>query len=83
MQALEVILFTAAGYEEKAPFWYLCAVQRHAAKLIPLLDEEHGVVLLEQFARQYSRGKLPIQREIQKLLEKRYPKKKKGFLKFL
>ena len=83
MQALDVILFTAVGYEEKAPFWYLCAVQRHAEKLIPLLDEAHCTVLLEQFERQYPSGKLPIQRDIQKLLKKRSPKKKKGFLKFL
>lgn len=80
-QALELILFTAVGYEEKSPYWYLCAVQRHAAKLIPLLDDPHRSVLREQFAQKYPGGKLPIQREIQQLLQKGAPQKKKSFRK--
>lgn len=80
--ALEVILLTAADYAEKSPYWYLCAVQRHAAKLIPLLDETHCAVLRERFEQQYPNGKLPIQREIQKLLEAKVPQKKRRFLRF-
>ena len=78
-QALERILFTAADYEEKSPYWDLCAVQRHAAKLIPLLEENHCAALREQFQQKYPNGMLPIQREIQKLLQKGSPQKKKGF----
>ena len=83
LQALEVILFTAVGYEEKAPFWYLCAVQRHAVKLIPLLDDPHRTALRIRFEEQYPGGRrLPIQKDIYRLLQKGSEKKKKGFLKF-
>lgn len=83
LQALEIILFTAIGYEEKSPFWYLCAVQRHAAKLIPLLDDSHRAALRVQFEEQYPSGRrLPIQKDVYRLLQKGSEKKKKGFLKF-
>lgn len=83
LQALERILFTAIGYEDKASFWYLCAVQRHAAKLIPLLDDSHRAELRTRFEEKYPAGRrLPIQRDIYQQLCKGAENKKKGFLKF-
>ena len=83
LQALKLLLFTAVGYEEKASFWYLCAVQRHAAKLIPLLDDSHRGDLRARFEENYPGGRrLPIQKEIYQLLSKSTETKKKGFLKF-
>ena len=83
LQALQIILFTAAGYEEKAPFWYLCAVQRHSMKLIPLLEEPGRKVLEENFEEKYPGGRrLPIQKDIYQLLQNGSDKKKKGFRKF-
>ncbi|MGN0977588.1 MAG: hypothetical protein ACI4PH_05980 [Faecousia sp.] len=83
VQALDILLFSAVGYEGKAPFGYLCAVQRHALKLIPLLDEAGRTTVLARFEAQYPSGRrLPIQKDIDKLLKQGSAPKKKGFLSF-
>lgn len=82
VRGLEIILFTAAGYEEKSPFWYLCAVQRHGAALIPLLEKEGREKVLAEFEEKYPAGRrLPIQKDVYKLLKKDSGKKR--FLPFL
>lgn len=71
VEALDILLFSAVGYEEKSPFWYLCAVQRHGLKLIALLEDGPRAEMLSRFESCYPRGKrLPIQKDIYKLLSK-------------
>lgn len=78
LEALELLLFAAVGHEEKAPFWYLTAVQRHGKLLIPLLDEAHRAHLLEAFVSRYPvRQQLPIQKELYQLLIKDQRQKKR------
>ena len=80
-EALNILLFSAVGYEGKAPFWYLCAVQRHAGKLISLLDDNGRAKMLEHFETHYPKGqRLPIQNDLYKLLAKGAGRKKWGFL---
>ena len=81
LEALEILLFAAVGYEEKAPFWYLTAVQRHGKLLIPRLDEAHRAQLLEKFLVNYPvRQQLPMQKELYQLLMKDTKQKKRFFL---
>lgn len=80
-EALDVILLGAAGNEEKAAYWYLCAVQRHALVLIPLLDEASRAEMLARFEARYPKGqRLPLQNDIVKLLSKGTGRKKWGWL---
>ena len=65
LEALDILLFSALGYEGRSPYWYLCAVQRHAVLLIPLLNEDSKAKLLERFEARYPKGqRLPIQNDI-------------------
>lgn len=81
VEALEYILFTALDYEEKAPFWYLTAVQRHTKLLIPLLADNSRKALLAEFEIRYPAGRrLPMQKELYRLLNKEDKKKKRFFL---
>lgn len=80
-EALEIILFQAVGNEGKAAYWYLCAVQRHAMVLLPLLDDACQAEVLAQFEAQYPKGRrLPLQNDIVKLLSKGTGRKRWGWL---
>ena len=56
LEALDILLFSVLGYEARAPYWYLCAVQRHAGTLIPLLSSDSRANLLERFETRYPKG---------------------------
>ena len=74
-------MFRAAGNEEQADYWYLCAVQRHAMVLIPLLDDASRAEVLAHFEARYPKGqRLPLQNDIVKLLSKGTSRKKWGWL---
>lgn len=81
LEALDILLFSAVGYEGKAPYGYLCAVQRHGEKLIELLSPENRREMLARFDAHYPRGqRLPIQNDIGKLLAKDSRRRKWPFL---
>lgn len=69
LEALDILLFSAVGYEGRAPYWYLCAVQRHAGPLISLLSSDSRENMQERFEARYPKGqRLPIQNDIDKQL---------------
>lgn len=68
LEALEYILYAAEGYEEKAPFWYLTAVQQHTKPLIALLNDSSREILLTSFEKHCPAGRrLPMQKELYQL----------------
>lgn len=68
-EALEVLLLTAADYKKQAPFWFMVAVQRHALSLIPGLEEDARLALVERYQALYPYNtQLPVQQEAEKLL---------------
>ena len=67
--ALELLLFGAEAQDGKAPYWYLIAVQRHAALLIPLLDAQRKAALAARYAEQYPpRLQVPVQVQVYQAL---------------
>jgi len=69
VKALEVLLFAAADYKKKPPYWYMIAAQRHALALIPGLEEEKRAYLAERYRMCYPfNTQLPVQQEVEKLL---------------
>lgn len=67
--ALEVLLFCALDQQDKAPYWYLTAIQRHGAMLIPLLEDGRRDALAARYTEAYPpRRQVPSQTQIHKLL---------------
>lgn len=76
---LALLLFAAGEQKNRAPYWYLTAIQRHAMVLIPLLDAEHRKQLLARFREEYPpRRQVPVQTQIHKMLD---PGEKTGKIK--
>ena len=74
--ALEVLLFSSAGQENKAPYWYLTAIQRHSMLLIPMLNDRRRAALLKRFAAAYPpKRQVPIQTEVYQLLAPDSPRR--------
>lgn len=79
MQALDILLFAAAGREKSAAYWYLMAVQKHGAELINGLEPENKLALREKFCSAYPTNiQTGVQKELRKLMGPE-PKKKWGF----
>ena len=67
--ALEILLLSAARYENKAACWYLIAVQEHGKILIPLLETTGKEQLEAAYRDAYPTNKhLPLQKDIYKML---------------
>ena len=65
VQALEIILFSAAEHDKSAALWYLIAAQEHAKPLLDLLPPQQKQALRKQYQKRYPRGKrLPLQDEL-------------------
>lgn len=84
VKALELLFFTAPAYKDKMPYWYLLAIQGHTLGLIPLLEDGNREQLRAAFEKQYPKSeRLPIQKDIYRLLQKDTAPKKKGLFSFL
>lgn len=69
IQALELLLLSAARYENTAAYWYLIAIHAHAKVLLPMLEAQGKGQLAQAYGSAYPANKhLPLQRDIYKML---------------
>ncbi len=70
--AAEWILCAAAEQGNEQTFWFLYAAQGHCKPLIPLLSREQRLELQVYYDAHYpKRDRMPVQKEIYKLLSKK------------
>lgn len=80
-EAVRYILTAAAQHKGEPVYWYLYAAHGHAKPLIPLMKEADCRALAQWYDSAYPRlDRMPIQKEVYKLLHKG-EKKKTGFFK--
>ena len=71
-EAAKWIICAAAEQGTEQTFWFLYAAQGHCKSLIPLLSGEERKVLREYYDAHYpKRDRMPVQKEIYKLLSKK------------
>lgn len=64
-QALEIILFSAAGHDKDAAVWYLIAAQDNARPLLELLPPETKQAIRKKYQKCYPKGRrLPLQNDL-------------------
>lgn len=69
IEALKILLLSAAEYENTAACWYLIAIQEHGKVLIPLLDERSKKELADAYCSAFPANRqLPLQKEVSKML---------------
>lgn len=65
-------ILEAAGDRRAPTFWYCYAAQKHALKLIPMLDQADAAGIQEQFRSRYPKlDWLPVQVQVDKALSGR------------
>lgn len=75
-QAVCWILSAAAQHRDQECYWFMYAAHGHCKRLIPLLTSENCGELVRFYDDSYPRrDRMPVQKEIYKLLKKRSVKK--------